>query len=205
MNTSEEIHEFGSCPLRAQPDYGEKTAGSKRTFNARVDYFLNALSKFQYGCVYNDGSCETSMAVIDENDGREIWIQSPKEFWNRRIGMCHDASVFIDAMLSKEGIGHRCCYIWSDVPPRYPTHSFIIAECVDGFKRIIDVFSTEKCFYDEKFLSYGKAMAWRLERWEQYDNGGKKAFMLWGDRMPKPKCGFIEFSDAVIDSFVEAK
>lgn len=201
MTSKEEIHEFGSCPLRSQRDYGERTAGSKSTFNARVDFILNVLSMFQYGCVYTDGSCVTDMATIDEKEGRDIWVQSPKEFWNRKTGMCHDASVFVDAMLRNEGIEHKCYYIYSDRPPHYPTHSFIAALCADGFKRIVDVFSTTTCLYDEKFTSYMEASEWRLEKWVEYDNGGRQAFMFCGASMPSPKCGFMEFSENVIKTF----
>ncbi len=198
-----EMHEFGTCPLRDQPDYGERTAAVKTVLSPMVDRILKELSSFEYGCCYTDGSCVKSMAVIDERDGRDIHIQSPKEFWSRRIGMCHDASVFVDAMLEKEGIEHKCYYIYSDRPPRYPTHSFIVALCEDGYKRIIDVFSTSNvnCMYPVKSTSYDRAARWRLEKWINLDNGGRGAYLFCGTRMPSPKCSFEDFSKAVMDTF----
>ena len=198
-----EIHEFGSCPLRSQPDYGERTASVKTVFSPMIDCILGKLSTFEYGCYYTDGSSTKSMAVMDEKDGTEIHVQSPKELWEHKCGMCHDASVFVDAMLEKEGIEHKCYYIYSDRPPHYPTHSFVVALCADGFKRIIDVFSTANCVYPVKSTSYERAARWRLEKWIDLDNGGRGAYLFCGTRMPNPKCSFMEFSETVMKTFRE--
>lgn len=200
----EEIHEFGSCPLRSQRDYGERTASNNFLFNKTIDYILQKLSTFKYGCVYTDGTCLTDMAKIDETDGRDIWIQSPLEFWMRKIGMCHDASVLIDRIMTKSKIEHKCYYIFSNLPPYYPTHSFVIALCNDGFKRIVDVFSTKTCVYPEKFESYQKASEWRFEKWIDDDNNGSRnAYILEGKNMPPSKCSFMEFSKNIIETFDE--
>ena len=198
----EEIHEFGSCPLRSQRDYGERTASSGFMFNKVIDYILRKLSSFQYGCVYTDGTCLTDMAKIDETDGRDIWIQSPLEFWKRGIGMCHDASVLVDRIMTKSGIEHKCYYIYSELPPYYPTHSFVIALCSDGFKRIIDVFATKTCVYPEQFVSYQEASKWRFEKWINEDNNGSRnTYLLEGKSMPRSKCSLMEFSSSILDKF----
>lgn len=203
-NQDYEIHEFGSCPLRSKPDYGERTAGEKVMFSRVVDFFLRQLSKFEYGCYYTDGSSTKSIAVMDEKDGHDIYIQSPSEFWKHKCGMCHDASVFVDAMLEKEGIDHKCYYIRSDRPPHYPTHSFVIALCRDGFKRIVDVFSEKTCVYAEKFTSYEEASKWRYSKWLDDDNGGSQnAEIFMGKFMPYPKCDFVTFEEKVKNLFIE--
>ena len=74
-NQDYEIHEFGSCPLRLKPDYGERTASEKVMFSHVVDFFLRQLSKFEYGCYYTDGSFTKNIAVMDEKDGHDIYIQ----------------------------------------------------------------------------------------------------------------------------------
>ena len=203
MKEDNELHEFGSCPLRSRRDYGERTASGKEIFNQVVDKILERLSGFSYGCVYTDGSCETDMAVMDERDGRTIKVQPPLEFWRRGIGMCHDASVLVDAVLRKEGIEHRCHYISSDQPPHYPTHSFITAKGADGRIRIIDVFAVKGCIYPEAFASYEEAAQWRFWQWLKTDNDGNdNAVMLHGSRMPSPS-DFLRFSEAVVESFEE--
>lgn len=200
----EEIHEFGSCPLRSQRDYGERTASNDFMFSKTIDYILQKLSTFRYGCVYTDGTCLTDMAKIDETDGRDIWIQSPLEFWMRKIGMCHDASVLIDRTMMESKIEHKCYYCFSNLPPYYPTHSFIVALCNDGFRRIVDVFATETCVYQEKFTSYQDASEWRFMKWIDEDNNGSgNAHLLAGWKMPPPKCSFSEFSKNIIETFYE--
>ena len=206
MKENEEIHEFGSCPLRSRRDYGERTASGEKSFEDGIECILKRLAAFRYGCVYTDGSCVTDMAKIDAMDGRDIWIQSPKEFWNRGIGMCHDASVLLDAALRVEGIGHRCCYIYSDEPPLYPTHSFIIIPSSDGMFRILDAFSVDGCVYRESFQSYNEASDWRFERWLETDNGGSRnATILFGDAMPSPKCSLSVFSQKIANQFKQEK
>ena len=198
-------------PLRNRRDYNERTAGGI-SFGPLIDRLLEELSSFRYGCVYTDGSCETDMAVIDERDGRDIHVQSPLEFWERRTGMCHDASVLVDAFLGKEGIPHVCTWFSSDRPPHFPTHSFVVARTGAGtggtglFKNgsgcaIIDVFSA-RCVYAETFIDYAEAIAWRLSKWIGEDNGGDPDVGVFaGPRMPRPKCGFMEFSRRIADSF----
>jgi len=199
-----EVHEFGSSPLRMKPDYGERTASGNPMLSRTADFFLRQLSEFEYGCYYTDGSSTKSIAVMDEKEGRDIYIQSPSEFWNHKCGMCHDASVFVDAMLVKEGIEHRCYYVRSDRPPHYPTHSFIIALCKDGFKRIIDVFSTNSCVYAEKFTTYDEASEWRLAKWIEDDNGGSQNIESFaGKYMPCPKCDFMTFEQKIKSLFIE--
>jgi len=206
MNKQDDIHEFGSCPLRSQRDYGERTARQGTLFDNDIEYILKRLAAFRYGCVYTDGTCLTDMAKIDETDGRDIWIQSPREFWNRGIGMCHDASVLLDAVLRVKGIGHRCCYIYSDEPPFYPTHSFIVMPSIDGRFRILDVFAVDGCVYNESFQSYDKASEWRFESWLETDNGGSRnATILFGDAMPSPKCSLSVFSQNILDKFKAEK
>ena len=203
-NQDYEIHEFGSCPLRIKPDYGERTASESPMFSRIADFFLRQLSEFEYGCYYTDGSSTKNIAVMDEKDGHDIYIQSPSEFWKHKCGMCHDASVFVDAMLEKEGIDHKCYYIRSDRPPHYPTHSFIIALCKDGFKRIVDVFSEKTCVYAEKFTSYEEASEWRYNKWLDDDNGGSQnAEIFIGKFMPYPKCDFVTFEGKVKALFIE--
>lgn len=199
----DESHEFSSCPLRSQQDYGEKTAKSNAVFSPIVNNIIRVLNGFKYGCCYTDGSFTTNKALMDEKDGGSIYIQSPKELWRRKVGMCHDASVFIDALLRVEDIVHKCYYILSNESPHYPTHSFVIARCNDGFFRIIDVFAASKCYYDEKFASYEKACKWRYLKWVETDNSGKKAQVFCNDRMPYPKCDFMKFSEKVMDTFEE--
>ena len=203
MKEDNDIHEFGSCPLRSRRDYGERTAsGNEGIFNQVVDKILERLSGFSYGCVYTDGSCETDTAVMDKRDGMTIKVQSPLEFWRRNIGMCHDASVLVDAVLRKEGIEHRCHYISSDQPPHYPTHSFITAEGAGGI-RIIDVFAVKCCIYPEVFASHEEAAQWRFRQWLKTDNDGiDNAVMFNGDKMPPPS-DFLRFSEAVVESFEE--
>ena len=206
MKEKEKIHEFGSCPLRSQRDYGERTARQGALFDNDIESILKRLSTFRYGCVYTDGTCLTDMEKINEADGRGIWIQSPKEFWNRKIGMCHDASVLLDAVLRVKGVGHRCCYIYSDEPPFYPTHSFVIVQCNDGRFRILDVFSVDGCVYHEPFQSYNEASEWRYENWLETDNGGSRnATILFGDTMPSPKCSLQAFSQNILDKFKAEK
>lgn len=206
MESHDDIHEFGSCPLRSQRDYGERTARQGTLFDDGIESILKRLATFRYGCVYTDGTCLTDMAKIDETDGRDIWIQSPREFWNRGIGMCHDASVLLDAVLRVKGIGHRCCYIYSDEPPLYPTHSFIVMPSIDGRFRILDVFSVDGCVYHESFQSYNEASEWRFERWLETDNGGSRnATILFGDAMPSPKCSLSVFSRNILDKFKQQK
>lgn len=202
MKKEDNIHEFGSCPLRSQRDYGERTAKSDGLFDNDVEDILDRLSSFRYGCVYTDGSCVTDMATIDEKDGRDIWIQSPKEFWNRGVGMCHDASVLLDAVLTVKGIKHRCYYTYSNVPPLYPTHSFIVAKANDGTCRILDVFSTKNCVYPESFASYEEASEWRFRSWLETDNNGSDdAVIISNGRMPKPKCNLTVFHEAIMEAF----
>lgn len=200
---NDKIHEFGSCPLRSQQDYGKKTAKSNAVFSPTTDHIIRGLEVFKYGCCYTDGSFTTNVALMNEKDGGSIYIQSPKELWSRKAGMCHDASVFIDALLRVEGIEHKCYYVLSNEPPRYPTHSFVIARCNDGFFRIIDVFATSKCYYEEKFMSYKVACKWRYLKWVETDNGGKKAQVFCNDRMPAPKCDFMTFSERVMNTFMK--
>ena len=199
-----EVHEFGTSPLRMKPDYGERRAGREIMFSRVADFFIKRLSEFEYGCYYTDGSSTKNIAVMDEKDGHDIYIQPPSEFWKHKCGMCHDASIFVDAMLEKEGIDHKCYYIYSDRPPHYPTHSFVVALCRDGFKRIIDVFSTKACVYAEKFTSYTEAAEWRLSKWIDDDNGGNKNVHLFQNmHMPGAKYDFVTFAKQAIKSCAE--
>lgn len=202
MKDDDEIHEFGSCPLRSQRDYGERTAG--RSEIGTVQRVLDRLAGFRYGCVYTDDTCETDMATMDERDGRSIYIQSPMEFWRRGIGMCHDASVLVDAMLRHEGIPHVCIYLSSEQPPHYPTHSFILMRQSDGSIAIVDVFATKECVYPERFESYSDALRWRVMKWIDEDNDGNPDIHVFAGRcMPCPRCDFMEFSTEIVDSFTE--
>lgn len=194
-------------PLRSQPDYNERTANAGIMFDSKIDAILKKMKFFQYGCVYMDGEVVLDTAKMDENDGTEIYIQRPKEFWNREIGMCHDASVFIDALMKYHGIGHKCCYIASEIPPHYPTHSFIIASDRNEFYRVIDVFSTNTCVYPNHFSSMNNAIRWRVLKWVELDNSGdmKSVHVFEGDSMPKSGCGFVEFHEGIMQSFNEIK
>lgn len=202
-----EIHPYGSSPLRSQRDYGE----SMKTANINIAYFsekanqiIEKLQDFQYGCCYVNGEIIVNLDDIHKKDGAQIYIQSPLEFWNHKIGMCHDASVLIDAIFTIENIEHLCYYIYSDEPPFYPTHSFVVAKCNDGYYRIIDVFATSSCLYDNKFDNADDAALWRMKLWIKLDNNNKNnAHLFISEHMPYPKCDFLKFSNKVMKSFKE--
>lgn len=203
---SNEIHPYGSSPLRSQRDYGEKTASQYNItyFSENTNKIIEKLQNFQYGCVYTDGKILTSLDDIDKENGENIYIQSPLEFWNNKIGMCHDASILIDALLTKENIEHTCCFIYSDEPPFYPTHSFVIALCNDNKYRIIDVFATKQCVYENSFNNLNDAINYRFNLWIKEDNKGKNnAHQLKGEHMPYPKCNFMEYYYKIKQSMIQ--
>jgi hypothetical protein len=200
-----EIHPYDSSPLRNQHDYGEKTASQCNIafFSENANKIIEKLQDFQYGCVYTDGKILTSLNDIDKEDGANIYIQSPLEFWNNKIGMCHDASILIDVMLTKENINHICCFIYSDEPPFYPTHSFIVALCNDNKHRIIDVFATKQCVYEESFKEVNEAADYRFKQWIKTDNNNKNnAHLLIGEHMPYPKCDFMNYYSKIKKSMI---
>jgi hypothetical protein len=175
-----EIHTYGSSPLRNQHDYGEKTASKYNItyFSANANKIIEKLQDFQYGCAYTDGKIITNLNDIDKEDGANIYIQSPLEFWNNKIGMCHDASILIDVLLTKENIEHSCCFIYSDEPPYYPTHSFVIALSNDDKYRIIDIFAVNSGVYENAFNNINEAIKWRFNQWIKTDNNGKNKIMV---------------------------
>jgi hypothetical protein len=200
-----EIHPYGSSPLRNQHDYGEKTASKYNIayFSANANKIIEKLQDFQYGCAYTDGKIITNLNDIDKEDGANIYIQSPLEFWNNKIGMCHDASILIDALLTNENIEHNCFFIYSDEPPFYPTHSFIVALCKDNKYRIIDVFATKKCIYEETFNDSLKAAEYRFKNWIKTDNKGKNnAHLFIGEHMFYSKCDFMTFYNKITKSMI---
>lgn len=203
---SNEIHPYGSSPLRSQRDYGEKTASQYNItyFSENTNKIIEELQNFQYGCVYTDGRILTSLDDIDKENGENIYIQSPLEFWNNKIGMCHDASILIDVILTKENIEHTCCFIYSDEPPFYPTHSFIIIICNDNKYRIIDVFATKQCVYENSFNNLNDAINYRFNLWIKEDNNSKKnAHLLIGEHMPYPKCNFMNYYYKIKKSMIQ--
>lgn len=188
------INEFGLSPLRSRRDYSEKVAKEQGLFTQKIDFIFKQLMNFKYGVAFVDGRILQNLNDIDKQDGENIYIQSPMQFYKNKTGMCHDATILIDALLMKEKIKHQCIFIYSEEPPFYPTHSFVIAFCNDGFYRIIDVFSTKKCVYNEKFKSLKDALIYRIKLWIKYDNKGKEnIYVFIGDHVGYPKKDFLSW------------
>ena len=184
--------------MRSTPDYGERTGSSSSVFGNGIDMVLRQMQDFEYGVMTEGG-----MADADGADPEGIIVQRPKSFWKYGTGMCHDASVFVDALLTHHHVPHRCYYISSSLPPSYKTHSFIAAECQDGYIRVIDVFSTGKCYYQSKFTSDQNAAKWRFLQWAEEDNMGRpdKARMYSGDRMPSGGIHLYRFIENTESAF----
>lgn len=165
---------------------------------------LYLLLEYKYGILYKDGAFISDKKEMDERDGSDIIVQTPKMMEEHKAGMCHDATIYLDKELTWLGIPHKCIYIASHVEPMLPTHSFIAAyDDQNSVWAILDTFSTSKAVYD-KAEDMNEAVDKRVATWIEKDNGGSPdldVFIL--DHMPEvPEggMGFVEFSEKVVEA-----
>ena len=167
---------------------------------------LDKLSTYQYGILYNDGKFVSDKDEMDKRDGTDIIVQTPSMMDEHKSGMCHDASIYVDEELSRLDINHRCVYIASHVEPMLPTHSFVLAFDDETMKwMIVDVFASNDCVYtDERFDDLNDAISMRVAAWIRDDNNSSADLDVFiADHMPAGGCGFLEYTEKIIDSFSE--
>lgn len=176
-----------------------------KTFNQLINPLfkqLKPLEQFEYGCLYEDGSLITDMKEIEERDGDTIIIQTPNQFFSNKIGMCHDATVYINMLCNEKGIENQCVYITSNLAPHYPTHSFNVIKLLNEKWQIIDVFATNNCIWGESFNSKEEAINERIRSWIKLDNSGDSNIeILIGDNMPQGGCNMVEYYHKLVKVF----
>lgn len=163
-------------------------------FNEILLNELKKLESFKYGVLFEDGSLLTDLNKIDQKDGSKIIIQSPEIFLQNKIGMCHDASIYIDKICNENYINHKCVYIKSNISPKYPTHSFVIIQLLNKKWQVVDVFSSKNCLYKEPFDTYYEAIDSRVDDWILTDNNKNPNIEIYLSKsIPNGNCNFIEF------------
>lgn len=172
-----------------------------KALNDDLRMVLERLATYSYGILYDDGKFVSDKDEMDRRDGTDIVVQTPEMMDSHKAGMCHDASIYVDKVLTELGIEHKCIYIASNVEPMLPTHSFIIAREEDGNWMIIDVFACKDCIWSNGETEFDEAVNSRVAKWIVDDNGGSEdleVFML--NHMPDGGCGFVEWTEKVSDS-----
>ena len=165
---------------------------------------LDKLSKYRYGILYNDGAFVSDKDQMARRDGTDIVVQTPQMMDQHKSGMCHDASIYIDAILTKLGIEHKCVYIASNVKPMEPTHSFVMALDEPTSSWVcIDVFAAEDCIWpieEDRKDNLVKSIDQRVAAWIVQDNDASadlEVFTL--DHLPNGGCGFVQWTQQVVD------
>jgi len=177
---------------------------------SEVAQLLSKLSTYLYGILYRDGKFVSDKEEMDRRDGTDIIVQTPEMMDEHRAGMCHDASIYVDEVLTELEVEHKCIYIASNVEPMLPTHSFIIMHDSSGFGieadafYVIDVFASKDCIWkkaDAHTTDMTKLIEERVASWIRDDNRNSadlEVFIL--EHMPEGGRGFLEYSKEVVDS-----
>ena len=176
-----------------------------KTFNSVINPLskqLKPLEQFEYGCLYEDGSLITNMDEIEERDGDTIIIQTPNSFIKNKIGMCHDATVYINQLCNEKSVENKCVYLTSNLAPHYPTHSFNVIKLLNNKWQVIDVFATNNCLWKGPFNSYEEAINERIKSWIEVDNNGDSNIeILNGENMPQGGCNMVEYYHKLVKVF----
>lgn len=173
-------------------------------FSDVVSQDLMRLQDFQYGCAYSDGSIVTDMNEIKNRDGWEILVQSPTDFEKNKIGMCHDASVMLDKVLTDEMVEHVCVYMMSNKEIDDPTHSWIIAKDDDGKWWNLDVFSSPNCLFGNGHDDPKSALIERANEWIKSEDLDKSSCGLFiGRSFDKSNVLLPKFAKSILDNFKE--
>lgn len=163
---------------------------------------LRRLQDYIYGCKYNDGAFVTNKSEMDRRGGSDLVIQTPEEMDDLKGGMCHDASVYLDEVLTESGVDHICVYVASDEPPFYPTHSWVVAKDNYGCWRVLDVFSSGNCLWGEKFISPKEAIVERSKNWlREYSPNSKKTAVYFSLNMPNGGVDLLTFDKEITENF----
>lgn len=167
-----------------------------------VSSSLRKLQDFIYGCRFDDGSFITDKYDIDQRGGDHVVIQTPEEFEDTKGGMCHDASIYLDEVLTEAGVDHYCFYMSSDEPPLYPTHSWLVARDNSGKWRVLDVFSSKDCIWGGKYSSPEEASLSRAKDWlNEYSPNTERPVIYFSRNMPNGGTSLFNFHHNVIENF----
>lgn len=163
---------------------------------------LKKLESFKYGCLYEDGSLITNLKEINDHDGSKIFVQTPELFLKNKVGMCHDASIYIDKICTENEINHKCIYIVSNLKPKLPTHSFVLVQLFNKQWQVIDVFATKNCLWKGPFKSFNQAVKERVQEWIKNDNHGSSDLIVFiNEHMPNGGYNFLKYSEKVVNLF----
>lgn len=144
------------------------------------------------------------MKEIEERDGDTIIIQTPDSFLSNKIGMCHDATVYINQLCNKKGVENQCIYITSNVGPHYSTHSFNVIKLINDKWQIIDVFATNNCIWGKIFDIKEEAINERIKSWVKLDNQNSYNIeILIGDNMPQGGCNMVKYYHKLVKVFIK--
>jgi hypothetical protein len=154
---------------------------------------LKKLSKYEYGCMFDDGEFLTDYDEMFKKEGNVV-IQKIDSFLKHKAGMCHDASLYVHSLLKKANVMHKIVYVASNIPPMYTTHSFVVARDDDEEKWIcIDVFASKDCIWKTEgdCIDMRDVIDQRLAAWLTEDNNGSADVETYiADGLPDGGCIF---------------
>ena len=175
--------------------------------NIEIAKILDHLSTYKYGILYSDGLFVSDKDEMQKRDGTDIIVQTPKMMDYHEAGMCHDASVYLDEVLTNLKIEHKIIYIASHIEPMLLTHSFVMMFDEDVQSWVcIDAFTSENCIWscEECRKDMNQVIDKRIARWIEDDNNGSanlSVFIL--DHLPVGGVGFVEWTKQVVESASE--
>ena len=148
---------------------------------------LSSVSEYKYGLYYKGAGLVTDQKRFHEFDPKDLLLQSPEMFVKNKGGMCHDATLYVDTLLTKKKLNHKNIYVESWKEPYRPTHSFVVVEADKGKWYVVDVFSIQHCVYKDEFKTWQDAAKFRLVKWLEEEHLEKypvKALMI--QKFPPP-------------------
>ena len=159
---------------------------------------LKRLEKFHYGCLCKNQQIITDQNELDKLISNEIIVQAPTSFLKNEIGMCHDASIYVDQTCNENNINHKCIYLRGN----FHTHSFIIIQLMNGKWQIIDVFATNNCLWTQPFDECDEAINNRIDEWIEKDNENNSNIEIYlGSSMPSGGCDLTSYEDKIFNNF----
>lgn len=171
-------------------------------WNSNLLQELKRLENFQYGCLFEDGKILIDQQEISKRPFETLIIQTPEMFLKNKIGMCHDATIYVDKICNQNFINHKCIYLSSNTPPEYKTHSFIVVQLNNKKWQVIDVFATKNCIWGEQFNTYSEAIDNRIDKWILIDNHGFSDVQKYiGNTMLEAGCNFADYYHKLIKTF----
>lgn len=157
---------------------------------------LSSISEYKYGLYYKGVGLVTDKKRFHEFDPKDLLPQSPEMFEKNKGGMCHDATLYVDALFAKKKLVHKNIYVESWKDPYRPTHSFVVVKTDKGKWHVVDVFSVQHCVYSDEFKTWQEAVKFRLAKWVEEDDVSN--YNLYAGvliTLPPARCNIIEFMD----------